>query len=257
MDSDHTAGNVQTTHPMILQPHHTNDLLYRSQQQMREQQRQVLQEAHSDTCNTRAKAVLNIITYGFILRNELINDNMSEALELLKKEPALYKQEIKKQAKFCEQGRRAYEGGGGILSTIGVRDSLLDTLDDIYDRYKDTLNNSMTQLYYALKQELDNQKVPRSAMLAQIELTRILIDCSCKRGETDKTYDAILTPVLENLSYLLPTEIQKRWDKLCNLVYNRASAVKVNLNTKRAEQCFKAFAKEISNYNLIGNLLAK
>lgn len=219
---------------------------------MREQQRQVLQEALSDVCNTRAKAVLNIITYGFILRNELINDNMSEALELLKKEPALYKQEIKKQAKFCEQGRKAYEGGGGFLSTIGVRDSLLDTLDDIYDKYKDTLNNSITKLYYALKQELDNQKVPRSAMLAQIELTRILIDCSCKRGETDKTYDAILTPVLENLSYLLPTEIQKRWDKLC-----RASAVKVNLNTKRAEQCFKAFAKEISNYNLIGNLLAK
>ena len=211
----------------------------------------------SDLCATRERAILNIITYGFILRNELINDNMSEALEMLKKEPALYKQEIKKQAKMCEAGRRAYEGGGGILSAIGVRNNLLDTLDDIYDRYKDTLNNSMTQLYYALKQELDNQKVPRSAMLAQLELTRIIIDCSSKRGETDKTYDAILTPVLQNLSYLLPTEMQKRWDKLCNLVYAKASAVKVNLNTKRAEQCFKAFAKEISNYNIIGEMLAK
>ena len=89
MDSDHTARNVQTKHTMILQPHHTNDLLYRSQQMMREQQRQVLQEAHSDTCNTRSKAVLNIITYGFILRNELINDNMSEALEMLKKRASL------------------------------------------------------------------------------------------------------------------------------------------------------------------------
>ena len=211
---------------MITTPHNTNDLLYRSQQRMREEQKKVLQDSMSDVCTTRARAVLIIIAYSFILRNELINDNMSEALEMLKKEPALYKQEIKKQAKFCEQGRRAYEGGGGILSTIGVRDSLLDTLDDIYDRYKDTLNNSMTQLYYALKQELDNQKVPRSAMLAQIELTRILIDCSCKRGETDKTYDAILTPVLENLSYLLPTEIQKRWDKLCNLGFGGQSESK-------------------------------
>lgn len=227
------------------------NLLYRSLDSAEEERMKILE----DDSQSEGKHVLNLITYSYLLRNEMSNDHVSEAITMLKSDKSLYKQEIKKQVSLCVECQKRYEGEGGILSTIGIKSGLLCILEEIYDAYKERLNNTTTKLYYAIKQELDNLKIPRSAMIAQMELTRIILESSLHRGAVDSHYNALLTPILKNLQYLIPSEMTKRWERLCTLVYNKASTSNVNLNTKRVTACFNAFANELSDYRIITDII--
>ena len=238
-------------------PRNTYDLLYRSQQKLMDERRRIFRMASEKPNGKRSKEklMMDLITYAFLLRNEMINDHMAEALMMLRRNKKLYKFEIKKQANLCEESRDKYEGGGGILSEIGVLGNMLDTLNELYDEYKSRFNNTTTQLYYAIKQKLDDARLEHSALIAQMELTRIIIEAACFRADSDIKYDIVLQPVIERLRYMKPEGIRLRFNKLCDMVYTKTAVGTIDLNTPRSEAAFKNFARQLNDYDIINDTI--
>jgi hypothetical protein len=202
------------------------------------------QEAHNP--DSQLWKTLVLYASAAHMQNELALDYTLEAVEEVKKTP-LFKQDIKKQVRAVEAEMNKYNARIWAELTNGTDDSAIIGIDRNKEKFVGKLNNALTRFYYAIKQSLDDHRIPHSAMFAQLETADDLLGMACLSLENNRK-DPLVRPFMQRISTMDLSVLRRQLQILEKKMLSKCGVDERLLVSHRALDAWKVLCKEVLNY---------
>ena len=197
--------------------------------------------------------VIAVATYAILIWNEIITNRVIDAIGEINRDKSIYRQEVKKAVKEAEKIAQEYSFMVGTV--VQMEDEMLDSLDQISERFRSRINNQLTTFYYSLKQVMDSNGVDRTSMRAEIEFCGVLLEISLGAQDAMERDNFLLRARIEYLRYLRLSKLKAAWEKVRYLVNVKDFNGKIDLNTERCHLACDNLQKAMCDYHLVAELL--
>lgn len=194
---------------------------------------------------TKHENLVLVCTYSILFTNDIVCGLFIDATSQLEKSP-LYRHKTKQAVNKCKAERYRYEN----LLNKEILKERADYFAEGNDIFSEHITPHIEKLYYAMKQVLDNHKIPNSSVIARLELTRTICDLACEffdnrmedMTKTDRRFSKL------TLNYLRMTTMLRRLNALvCSLPIHGS----IDMNTPNTKLAMQVVMKEMMNVDVI------